>query len=250
MDLRSGLWLPTRRGHSGVSVAGGGGKAAGDLVASLSLTSADTWFDSPEGQGDMNTVLQHATADITVEGWVRVPTLPGGEAKLVTSVDDITGMYCSVSSTTFSFRAGANQVDLAIVQNTWTHFAWRFDASTGQLDAMVGGSGTWTSDATPAPISNPTNYVGMRFGDWGVGAGTPCKYADIRVWNDLRTAEEIADNYNKTVLNDSPGLVALWASYNAATGGHATIDDECNGNDDLTELNATSASWDTGDLPF
>lgn len=220
------------------------------LKASLNITNADTWFDSPEGAGDMNTVLQHATADFTMEGWIRVPSLPGGEQKVVATVDDVTSCFVSVQSTNINFRAGANAVQLAIVEDTWTHFAMTFDASSGQLSAKVGGTGDFTDDASPATISNPTNYVGFRLGDWGAGNGTPCKYAEIRVWSDIRTAAEIAANYNRCISSAEPGLVALYASSAAATGAIATVDDEVDGDDDLTRQNGTNAAWDTGDLPF
>jgi hypothetical protein len=216
----------------------------------MHLSNADTAYGCEVGDYVSPGGLFHfSDTDFTLEGWIKVITLPGGETVHGANMDTGSRTWISNSGTTWTFRVGGNQVDLAIVENTWTHFAYSFDASTGQLSAKVGGTGAYTLDGTPAAVGDPTTYFGYRIGDFAAG-GTPIKFAEWRHWSTLRTAQEITDNYDSCIDNSASGLVSLWASANATVGATATISDETGNGNTMTQEGGTNSAWDSDDKPF
>ncbi|MBQ9921539.1 MAG: hypothetical protein IJO52_05090, partial [Clostridia bacterium] len=82
--------------------------------------------------------------------------------------------------------------------NTWTHVAITSDGKI-YIDGALDASGSSVTFYTTAPV------IG---GGTSAGAGFVGHLLDVRFWNDVRTAEEIAAN--KTTLTDSDGLLANW----------------------------------------
>lgn len=248
-----GLWLP--RGLGGVTVIGAVGPGSGPSPAgSIVLTNDNTWYDATDGDfADGGGPFEFADNDYTVEGWFKVTEALGAEHQLVGSNDDITNMKISVGSGDIWARTGgewASNAGGAPSQNDWIHIAAGWDASVGTayIMSVSQGDSVWTTRGT-TPQSNPTNYFGFRIGDWGAGNGYTQKVAELRVWQGLRTAEEIVDNYARCIESGASGLVALYASAAANTAVVTSITDEC-GSNDMTRQNSTNSSWDTEDVPF
>ena len=247
-----GIWIPRRGGHSSVSAALGGGGAS--LKASLNLNNIDTWWDADGGSfADGTGPFEFADNDHTMEGWFKVTETLGAEKQLIGSNDDVTNTKITVSSGDIWKRVGgewAANAGGAPTINTWIHIASAWDASAGTAYIMSPSQSdvAWTTRGT-TPQSNPANFFGFRIGDWGAGNGYTCKYAEIRIWNGIRTAAEITGNYLKCISPSASGLVALYASANANTAGVTTVYDEAGANN-MTRQNGTNGAWDINDKPF
>lgn len=91
----------------------------------------------------------------------------------------------------------------------WFHFAATHDLVTGDaviyIDGKVAWSGTGSKPGT-RDLASPTFFIGKSYDDsrWFNGM-----IAECRIWNVVRTQEEIANNFYE-VDPASPGLVAYW----------------------------------------
>ena len=65
---------------------------------------------------------------------------------------------------------------------------------------------------------------------------------DVRIFNDVRTAVEIARSYNQTLPNTEPGMIANWTFNDLSTGG--VITETVSGNN-LTEQHVVGAGFST-----
>lgn len=222
------------------------------MVASLHLDNRDTWWDASDGDfATPGGLFKFSTQDMTAELWVKLTTgtLTASANHIIDSTDDTKSFKLEATSGDTYGRFGGEWVSNsgALTENTWVHVAAGWDASAGTAYINVNGAG-WTTRGTN-PQTDPVNYFGFRIGDWGAGNGHLCKVAEVRLWDHLRTAQEITDNKDLVIDNTASGLVALYASANANTGVIATVYDEA-GSNDAARQNGTNGAWDTEDLPF
>lgn len=250
------LWLPTGGVSVATAIGGGGGGAAG-LVASLNMPAATSWLDCTDGDFATGTgIFEYVDQDWTIEFWFKVTgeSYPGGEKRLIGNVDTASASFVSVNSSVLDFRVGGNSIQqtLPTVQE-WHHIAHKWDASADQQYGRVDNA-NFEQDGTQAEVGNPSTYFGFRpFGGYGTDGLDGIKYAEIRVWNTLRSDEEIAANKDSCIDPGATGLVALYASASANTATVATIADEStNGSDNTVAESGVSGAtaWDTEDLPF
>ena len=122
--------------------------------------------------------------------------------------------------------------------STWYHIAVTFDSSAGSAQLFINGVTKGTVTGLPNSIynsnvafvigSNPT--VGNYQFDGLID--------DVRIWNDVRTSTEIANNMNKELTGTEANLQGYWKLNNSPN------DLTSNGND-LTETNSPIYSTDT-----
>ena len=79
------------------------------------------------------------------------------------------------------------------------------------------------------------------FKTWDVFSGS---LYDVRIFNDLRTSTEIANNYYQTLPNTEPGMIADWRFDNISAGG--IITESVSGNN-LTEQHVVDAGFSTSE---
>ena len=165
---------------------------------------ADGFVSSANGTND-------TTANLSLEAWIRPRTVPSsGTAATIISQWDTSAptnngfrLYLDGSAVTFAMRSdagGTQAVPLGItaVANEWIHVAATYDSTTNTVRGYKNGvltSTTVTSTATGAINEGAVEFV--------VGADTMTSnsaalnffygnISDVRVWNDVRTAAEIA----------------------------------------------------------
>lgn len=121
----------------------------------------------------------------------------------------------------------------------WYHIAVTFDASASTAEFFIDTSSIGTDTGTITSIfdGSAVMYIGIYL---GTGNGLDGKMDDIRVWSDIRTDQEIIDNYNCQLAGDEDNLVAYWQLNNGLL-------DETTNDNDLTNNN--SALYST-DIPF
>lgn len=123
--------------------------------------------------------------------------------------------------------ADANKV---LPTNEWVHIALTYDSSNGNMKVYVNGKvqseGVKNVGAVNLAVDGVDGfYIGRSYADDRYLAG---EIAECRIWNVVRTQEEIANNFY-AVNPASNGLVAYWKCDDG--GGSVVKDYSGNGND-------------------
>lgn len=205
------------------------------------------WKDEPTGLD--------LTGDMTLEFWIKPETLTNdqwyitmvNDADLETETDNLLFSIRANSTGVLTWMhesgAGVNNVaargaaDLSI--GAWTHVACVRDSTAKNIIFYINGS----SVETVAYTNNATGGANADFVIGALLAGGGNVYADglfdeVRVWNDIRTAQEILDNYQADVTGQS-GLVGYWKLNNDYT--------DATGSNNLTAVGSPVFSTD---VPF
>ncbi len=120
-----------------------------------------------------------------------------------------------------------------LMHNAWNHVAVTFDGDLIKVyvDGALKVSDNRLSGKTPP--QTPMRYLGsldVPFG--GI-------IDEVRIWNTTRTADEIAENYQKTLTGNETGLIGYW-NFDAATA--TLVPDISTNNNDGTITSATLVS--------
>lgn len=100
----------------------------------------------------------------------------------------------------------------ALNDNTWHHFAW---SSTGTTDLLyIDGVLDQTSTTRTRSASTGRGQIGFEDGAASKFVGS---LANLRVWNIVRSATDIAATKDLTLAGDEPGLQQYWR-FNESTG--------------------------------
>ena len=198
------------------------------------------------------------TGDLTIEAWVKLETLTGTDTnQLITGKWGASGdavgyalVYQDISGTHYLSFWSANSgssttknVAWTPVVGVWYHVAVTYDASAGSCKLYVNGL-QQGSEQTGLPTSIGNNSQPYTIGV-NYNGGTSVHYLDglideVRVWDDIRTVTEIADNKDKEISGASANLQGYWRLNNDYT------DETSNGND----LTASGSPVFSTDVPF
>lgn len=182
------------------------------------------------------------TGNFTIEFWIKVVTAPGASVQryLVTKDDESSqrawasyygnAVYGAGKELNFFvFNGGAYsrmnfQIDLGT--GVWRHVAFvctiaNAVATKGELfiDGISQGNGTgFNSGGGVTAMTNTTSKMVIGAFDGGSGnSGLDCQLDDLRIWDDARTATEIAENYNTQLVGNESNLQAYYKFNNALT---------------------------------
>jgi len=169
---------------------------------------------------------------LTLEAWVKLESQPATNANFLFISKDGTASdvnrgysfsYNNISDTYYLrlFVSEATDVSdydtLQVVSplstDTWTHVAVSWLASTKTAKFYVNGSQVG-SDAVGSNVSSLyNNATPFTIGAWTFN--NPYSYFDglmdeARVWSDVRTESEIADNMEVDISSSEAGLVSYW----------------------------------------
>src|SRR3990167_9438122 len=205
--------------------------------------------------------------DFTIECWVKFESLPssgnmmGFVAKHYPNLASGYQLGLLNNGGTYQLQINANQTandttrdvfrqTITPSTGVWYHFAVSCDVSEASattfvfyLDGSSLGNGTAVVSGNISSINdNAQPFVVGRLTD---GSGNPIHYLDglideVRVWNDIRTAQEISDNYQTELVGDEAGLVAYYKFNNSA------LDETANNND----LTLSGSPVYSTDVPF
>jgi hypothetical protein len=185
----------------------------------------------------LNGTTQHAyaadstslsTADISLEAWVKVDSMSSKMALINKSNDDTTLLsyrwqlessgklnvvFWSNNSTASEFTSTAAVITGGDIGN-WVHVAMTLDASsstgcTFYKNGVAMAVDTRSGSAAAIQDTNAPVYIGGHF-DGGLTYIFDGSIDEARVWSDVRTAQEIFDNYRKQLIGNEAGLVAYW----------------------------------------
>ncbi|MFN8297856.1 MAG: LamG-like jellyroll fold domain-containing protein [Chitinophagales bacterium] len=192
--------------------------------------------------------------DITIEAWVN----PSGSAfqrivfaepsttnfmSMGTSTGNVIYFYVIKNGTTYSLGTTTT-----IPQNSWTHVACTWKASTNTINCYFNGilqpsvAGGSSSNGTAGLLSIGARPDGAQFFNGALD--------DIRIWSEARTACQLQANMNANLTGSEPNLQAFYPFNQGTAGGTnsgvTTLTDNA-GNSDGTLINfsltGNSSNW-------
>jgi len=198
------------------------------------------------------------TGDFTLEAWVKIEEI---STNMV-----VVGKYSSATSqksymlfidtnldlTAYFSHDGVHHSNAKISNGViddyigkWVHIAATADVSQGASGIQIYLNGqpqemTTLSNFSTSVLNGTADFrIGSRFEsanqDFFDG-----KIDEVRVWNDIRTANEIEQNFHKELVGNEANLQGYWKLNNNYL-------DETSNNNDLTAVNSPVFSYD---IPF
>ena len=185
-----------------------------DLEDSLGQQYA--WKDEPVGLdliGDMTMEVRVKPENIAFAQRILV----FGNNSGLESANEIYAIYSFNGSINYSHEYGAGTAyavtlpGYTLTTGTWTDIAIVRDTTAKTLTLYINGSSTPVYTITYA--NNPTGgsaadlYIGTLN---GVNSYFDGLIDEVRIWNDIRTGQEIMDNYGTELTGTEAGLVGYW----------------------------------------
>ncbi|PIR84059.1 hypothetical protein COU18_01480 [Candidatus Kaiserbacteria bacterium CG10_big_fil_rev_8_21_14_0_10_51_14] len=225
-------------------------------VQAANSNSVDFERDSSHYMTASDSTSLSVTGDMTLEAWVKFESIPpydSAEMVIASKFDSgsdkrsfIFSQRNNGGSQYLSFIAssagtGGTVKDVAWTPSTgtWYHVAAVYTASSGSVSFYVNGV-QQGSTQTGLPTSIHDNDAAFTVGGSGTDGGYfDGKIDDLRIWNIVRTAQEILDDKSRELYGNEVGLVGYW-KLNADSG----LDSTANGNT-LSGVNSPVDSLDT-----
>lgn len=211
----------------------------GSLVGSPTFTASPVQFTANslnfDGSNDAAIIPKSVTSDFTIEFWMKTTQTGGGSAGsqwysgtgLVDA--EVGGVTTDFGITMTGNRAafGIGQPDVTITSTSavntgsWVHIAATWKQSTGAMVLYVNGAQEATGTGGTSLRSAPTRIaLGMIQTNGNFYNGF---LDEVRIWNTVRTATEIANNMNREVNPASEtNLIAQYTFNNGASSGTNT----------------------------
>ena len=139
---------------------------------------------------------------------------------------------------------------ISVNDGDWHHIAVTWQASDGRLVFYLDGAQAYTDIVNPGHTLGTSGTVVLGQEQDAPGGGFASNQAfdgemtDVRIWSDVRTAGEIAANFDVRLTGSEAGLVANWG---LDEGSGATAQDQAAGGHDGT---ITNGSWAAGSDPL
>lgn len=244
----SGTAGSNNAGTSGVAGAGGSGAAGTSSVAGTSGVSGTAGAGGASSGGAGGTggapstgsaisflasqvvrVGKAPTGDLTIELWLNTKMFgPGDEwfegAALFDcdySQGNASDFGATLVGTHFAFGTGSPDGDVTVLSTSdvntgvWVHLAATRKMSNGVVAIYVNGQPE-TSKAT-GNTGRLTQATAPAIGAWvgddavsGIANGLAGQITELRVWNTVRTAAQIAANMHTSLRGNENGLVGYW----------------------------------------
>ena len=143
------------------------------------------------------------------------------------------GVYLNGTSESYIDTDGA-----VISNGSWYHVAATYDGNYQKI--YINGTMVKTSSdlATVLPSGTSNYYIGLSTAAYFAG-----RIDEVRIWNDVRTAAEIADNKDDELAGNESGLVAYY-KMSDGTGTNLTDNSSNSYNGTLTNMTTSGASTD------
>lgn len=153
----------------------------------------------------------------TKEVWIRVPTGISGSDNILSS--NVNALFINNGQLTAGHFNAYNAVQdpTPLVANTWTHVAVTYDAATNAMILYKNGVQVDAGTALPNSPSSSLNLSFFAGGNYFTG-----DMDEVRIWDGVRTPQEIFDNYLCTMPPSAPGLLAYFDFNQGTAGGNNT----------------------------
>ena len=193
-----------------------------------------------DGTGDYVEIADNASINFnnqgfTVEAWVK-PTSDVGTQTLLSKRNGGAGyelIYNGGTSLVFRVEdAGGNQAQVTfnttLSTTDWSHIAASYTATTGQVFIYV--NGIEGNNAAFTTNLNVTSALPLRIGaDQSAANAFSGNIDEVKIWNTVRTLNEIRENMHLTAQGTEANLISYWQFNNDANdyvgGNNGTLND-------------------------
>gem|GEM_PF-513094 len=190
-----------------------------------------------------------AGGQLTMEAWVN-PAVSGQWRNILMKGAYGYGMAIDASNRLYFWDQGGGNAydtwsDVTVPANTWSHVAITVQDNGSSLSVKLYLNGVNVGNKTSPVTQINDNAESLIIGRQGTGCG--CNYFngkldDVRVWNTVRTASEIAASMNSCLSGAETGLLAL---YKMDDGNGSTVTDSKSANNGTI---TGTASWTSGNV--
>jgi hypothetical protein len=144
----------------------------------------------------------------------------------------------------------------------WHHAATTFNSATGDVRIYIDGSLVTTGTTASSVILRYNSTITLMFGNDRAGVFQNQNdrqfrgsLSDIRIWNVVRSAADISNNYRQRLVGNETGLLGYWElnhGYGTGWGSYTTALDYTNNraHGTLTNFASPSSNWTVSNLYF
>lgn len=161
------------------------------------------------------------STDFTVEFWMQAAGAWAGDPAIISSKNWNAGTNAGWN---IALSAGGNGIDVNVGDGTnradldagtvsdaeWHHVAATFDRSALVSLYIDGRLAQSTSMAGVGDIDNSLNIGMAQDGSYGYGNFFRGRLDEVRLWNTLRTQDELRENMHLSLVGNETGLVGYW----------------------------------------
>lgn len=203
--------------------------------------------------------------DMTVELWVKPDTISGTQALIalggkngdaIAADTYLFGLNLNASGQLFAFHENGSSepgvTTLATLSaGEWAHVSVTRDVSERTYTVFINGeavsTGTYSNTldvVSAATATNATFKIGTQIDTDGSSLTRTFTgdIADVRVWNTVRTDQQIADHYNQAIAGDEGGALVAHYEFNETSG--QTVTDTAGNNDATLGADNTAGTDD------
>ena len=170
-----------------------------------------SFADAGSSAGNLDGSIATSQA-FTLETWVRFDELVGVQFIAAKGLEQME-LRTNGNALRFIPTAGAYiDTGAVLVTGEWMHIATTYNAETNASEVFINGVQVTTRDnnatADDALADTAAPYLlGLRSGDASPLSGAIAEY---RIWDSVRTADQIRDNRSINLQGNEANLVALW----------------------------------------
>jgi hypothetical protein len=201
----------------------------------LTFDGVDDWVNTVSG------ALIPTSGDFTVECWAKCESNPNAYTEILSQGSSGNAFYMGTDgSGNIRIGDGWTSTGVAFPFGDWHHFAVVKSSSDTLLyiDGVHQKSLGW---AIPNPEASTILWLGKQYG--GFAEYWPGSIDELRVWTDVRTADEIKNNRAQLSDSDDANL-KLWYTCDQAAGEGSIVDSSGNSyGGNLKNMDSTTC-WD------
>jgi len=213
----------------------------------LSLDGTSDYVSLSTGSG-----IHTGTSNFTWEAWVKSSTT-SGRMEILAFGNNVgnQGAVLLIQDSKLRFDlagvAGTNSTS-SVADGTWHHVAVTYNQSTDVASLYIDGAAAETHTFTGAALNIASGAANIGVSLDNAASPFNGQIDDVRVWNTLRTATEIADNYKATLSGTEGGaLIAHYTFDGDKTGTGQTITDTAGTSTGTGQGDATVAAITAGE---
>jgi hypothetical protein len=228
-------------GSSGTIVStglGSTGVGTGSINYVLDLDGTNDYVSLPNS-------INMGTSDFTLSIWLKTDDVSSRQHVFQQTGSNDNRVIAINSGGSLTSRLGGSGSDqlsgVTLSTDTWYHIVLVHDNSENTLKWYVNGTEQNTNTSVNVPSNTGTFYLGTNSdADDKFFNG---QIDEVRIWNDVRTAAEIADNKDDELVGNESGLVAYY-KMSDGTGTTLTDNSSNSNNGTLTNMVTSGASTD------
>tara|TARA_Y100000590_G_scaffold333602_1_gene379531 strand:- start:11085 stop:12944 length:1860 start_codon:yes stop_codon:yes gene_type:complete len=215
---------------------GATGVGSGSINYVLDIDGSNDYISLPNS-------INMGNSDFTLSLWIKTDDVGSRQHVFQQTGSNDNRVIAINSGGSLTSRLGGSGSDhvsgVTLSTDTWYHIAIVHDNSANTLTWYVNGSQQNVNTSVNIPSNTGTFYLGTNSN--ADGRHFNGQIDEVRIWNDIRTSSEIANNKDDELEGDESGLVAY---YKMSDGSGTTLTDNSSNSNNGTLNNMSTSSSD------